>query len=335
MKTDLPDELDPARRRPRGWKRLVGSKILLLSIAAHILLGLGAGYYVVQRYTAKRKMTFSAGPPTTNPSKRAMEHKVALGKKSKAMSAPAQAKRITAKNAFAKVALPDMPAMPSTLEVIPNRMAGLGGVGVGFGSSGAGGSGGGGGGGINFFGLRAQARSVVFLLDISSSMVQGKKNNASYSTLETEVIKTIKGLPSTMRFGVIVFAGEAEAYRPVLIDARPDERERAIAWYKKQAPTVLNAGKVTDAIRDRHHGTRTDLALEKAFGLKADVIFLASDGEPSGALTVDEILAKVDEMQKPIGGRTTINSIAYMADGGQRFMQELASRNKGTFKEVR
>src|SRR5207244_9901796 len=61
---------------------------------------------LVQRYQANRKLTFKGGPPSPNPSTRALEHKVQMAKKQSTMSAPSLAKRITT-TGLAKVALPE------------------------------------------------------------------------------------------------------------------------------------------------------------------------------------------------------------------------------------
>ena len=137
------------------WVRIIASKFLVVSIAVHLLFGVGATLYVVQRYSANRKLTFQGGAPTTNPSKRAMEHQVSMAKKKNSMSAPAQAKRITTAG-LSKIVLPDMPTMPTATTVVPNRMGGMGGVGTGMGPAGGmgGGGGGGGGGGMTMFGFR-------------------------------------------------------------------------------------------------------------------------------------------------------------------------------------
>ncbi len=136
-------------------RKLFAGKFLLVSIAVHVLLGVGAAYIIVQQMNAKRKITFQGGPPTVNPSKRALEHKVALGQKKKSGGAPAQAKRI-ATTGIAKISLPEMPAISVTNEYTPSKMSGMGGVGFGTGmgigmgnGGGMGGGGGGGGGGIN------------------------------------------------------------------------------------------------------------------------------------------------------------------------------------------
>ena len=154
-----PAQVTPASgERPQRsvWAKVLASKFLLISIGVHLLFGIGATVYVVQQFQANRKLTFKGGPPTTNPSKRAMEHKVSMAKKKNSMSAPAQAKRITT-SGLSKMALPEMPALPTATTVTANKMAGMGGVGVGFGPAGGmggGGLGGGGGGSIPFFGFR-------------------------------------------------------------------------------------------------------------------------------------------------------------------------------------
>src|SRR5215212_10894695 len=108
---------EPATRQQPGilarwwrWERTSG-KFLLISIGVHVLFGLIAAVFVVQHYQATRKLTFKGGPPSPNPSTRALEHKVQMAKKQNTMSAPALAKKITT-TGVAKVSLPEMPAMP-------------------------------------------------------------------------------------------------------------------------------------------------------------------------------------------------------------------------------
>jgi hypothetical protein len=130
-------------------------RFLFISVLVHVLFALVAVYLVVQTITPKRKLTFKGGPPSPNPSQRAMEHQVSMAKKQKTMSAPAPAKRITT-TAMTKVSLPEMPTMPTMDNSPMNKMAGMtpGGLGMTMGGGGAGGGTGGGGGGVPFFGLR-------------------------------------------------------------------------------------------------------------------------------------------------------------------------------------
>lgn len=146
--------LEEPRPKRRWIATILGSRFLLISISVHLLFGIGAAYWVVQRYQANRKLTFKGGPPSPNPSTRALEHKVQMAKKQSTMSAPSIAKRITT-TGLAKVALPEMPAMPK-LAAPPVKMAGAGGVDVSFNPGGTVTSGGAGAGGaaVPFFGFR-------------------------------------------------------------------------------------------------------------------------------------------------------------------------------------
>lgn len=311
---------------------IFANKVLFISIIIHLIFGAGATYYVVQRIALKRKMTFQGGPPTTNPSKRALEHKVALGKKKAMMSAPAQAKRITT-SGLAKIALPDMPTMPSASDVAPTRMAGMGGVGTGIGGGGGGGMGGGGGSGINFFGLRSMVRNVVFVVDISNSMVSGAKSARTWEILEKEVSKAVMGLDPLAKFGMVAFAADAEAYRTGLSVARSDEKSRALSWLKKQSPIETLDPKLKDDVRHKHTGTRADLGLKLAFAMKPDTIIFVSDGEPTGDRPAG-ILQDVADSQKALGRAAAIHVIAYIPDDGEAFLQDLARANGGTYKLV-
>lgn len=145
---------------PKAKRKLFSAGFLAVSIGFHLLLGLGAGYWVVQQMAAKRKLQFSSGPPTTSPSKRALEHKVSLQKRKNAGGAPAQAKRISVQGLASNITLPEMPAMPTSNEFVAGRMSGMGGAGFGTGLGFGNGSGMGVGGmgmgglGLTMFGTR-------------------------------------------------------------------------------------------------------------------------------------------------------------------------------------
>jgi hypothetical protein len=153
-KAEEPSSSESKASGNRFWRRITDRRFLFVSILVHVLFAVIAVYLVVQTITPKRKLTFKGGPPSPNPSQRAMEHKVSLAKKQKTMSAPAPAKRITT-TAMSKVALPEMPSMPTMDNSPLSKMAGMapGGLGMSMGSAGGSGDAGGGG-GVPFFGLR-------------------------------------------------------------------------------------------------------------------------------------------------------------------------------------
>ncbi len=144
----------PARRPWYHWRRF-GLNFLTISVLAHMFLGVGATYLVVQRFQAKHKQNFVGPPSTTNAPTRALEHKVQMQKKQQTMSAPAPVKRITT-TSVTKVSLPVVPSMPKLdSNITPLSMAGMGGTGMGLGLGTGGGNGNGGGSGaLSLFGLR-------------------------------------------------------------------------------------------------------------------------------------------------------------------------------------
>lgn len=198
----------PIRRKKSSFLDRFGGRFLYISIAAHVLFGMIAVYFVVQRFESKRVLTFRSGNPAGNPGARMVEHKVQVSKIKKTMSAPAPSKRITTSAASARVALPalDMPMTPN--ESTPGRMEGSGGMGLGLGSAamGAGGPSGaaGGGGAMPFFGLRIQAKRIAFLLDFSGSM-----DGPFRKEMEKELEHALQSLPRGTQVLIIPWAGPA------------------------------------------------------------------------------------------------------------------------------
>jgi hypothetical protein len=165
-------------------------------------------------------------------------------------------------------------------------------------------------------------------------MIQGTgKSEATYEQLEKEVIRVLQSLELKNQFGLVVFSQDARIFKPRLVKATSDEKNAAIQWLKKHNPDVIHDPRAKDEEKQFHHGTRADRGLEEAFALRPDVVFFVSDGEPSGT-TPQRVLAQVEATQQGRAIPASVHSIAYLADGGQKFMRELAERNGGSFREV-
>ena len=364
----------PEDGKPTIWERIMERKFLFLAIAIHALLAIAATFWVVANHDAPPRKKFMPPGGSAEQAKKGAEHKVSLGRKQSTMSAPEQAKRVVTNSAFAKVALPDMPEMPSaTTDVFANRAIGLGGAGNAFGATGTpGGGGGGGGSGINFFGLRTRAKSIVFLVDVSDSMVMplppglvaaklapgapkpAPKGPQTYKALETEVIRGIRSLDKAMTFSLVCFAGDVEPFKPSLVPANDIEKERAIKWLQAHSPALnvvasqrdaervaagfdkAKTGVANSVTKFNHAGTRALAALQFAFAMNPDAICFVSDGEPTdGGYKARDMLPAVEELQKKLPRPTAINTVAFFADGGFEFMKALADKNQGSFKEIK
>ena len=186
---------------------------------------------------------------------------------------------------------------------------------------------------MRMFGVQARASSIVFCVDVSGSMISGKKSVKTYEVVEREIAKVIQGLGEQTRFGLVVFSRDAKAYRRVLLRASGEEKQRVLNWLRRLSPEQVRDPKATPEEREFHHGTRADHGLAAAFEMQPDVIFFVSDGEPSGS-TPPQILDQVQAAQKNLPKPATIHAFAYLADGGQKFMADLAKQNLGTYREI-
>jgi PA14 domain len=114
----------PLRKRFRA-------RFLIVSLAVHVLFGLGAAYYVVEIITVKDRTMFKSGTPPLNAGRQTVEHRVQMAKKQNTMSAPMPA-RMVVSTGLSKIALPEIPAVPGFNPATPTTMAGAGLVGTGM-----------------------------------------------------------------------------------------------------------------------------------------------------------------------------------------------------------
>ena len=347
---ELPATGTVAKKRTKWWR---SRPFLIISIGVHLLFGLGAAYLVVSKYAAGRKLTFAAGPKSPNPSERALQHRVQMQEKSK--TAPAAVPKRVLTTGAAKVELPPMPSIPGTHMGPPTpKMAAAGGAGFGAPGSGGGSLGGTGTGAqINFFGIKDKSSSVVIMIDVSDSMFNrtgdaeygkgllkhGKEQN--FQAVRDEAIKLIESLGPNVNFGIVRWSGGAYSWKPEMVPATDENKKAAVSHIQDEVDM-----KTARPSKGRPGGTRHDYALEEAFLLKPETIYMLTDGnataaQPGGGLQPipPEDLFKVTEAgQKTLTKRAKLHIIYYLngkekADERQMLMS-LAARNSGQFRQV-
>ncbi|HSH38707.1 MAG TPA: VWA domain-containing protein [Chthoniobacterales bacterium] len=333
------------------------SPVLVVSVVVHLLFAGGAAYYVVSRYSAERKLTFQGGPKSPNPSQQALQHRVQMEKRMQTQSQPAAVPKRVLTTGISKVALPEMPdlPMPKTSIGVP-KMAGGGGA-VNFSAAAAPMSGGGLGGTgsrapVTFFGIRDVSTSVVIMIDVSNSMfartgdAEGNKlvklgREQSFQSVRDEAIKLVQSLSPGTQFGIVRWSGGAYPWKPALVPATDANKSAAIAHI--QSDVDFNKAKKKP---DRPGGTRHDYALEEAFKLKPETVYMITDGnatgqslsDPAKKIEPEDIYRVVDEGQKTLSKKARVHAIYYItgkekADERQ-MLQRLASRTGGQFREV-
>jgi len=352
MPIETQEAVAPEAAVPKRWKWFRGRSFLVISIGAHLLFALGAGYLVVSKYSAARKLTFNAGAKSPNPSERALQHRVQMQHKRETAPPPVPKRVLT--TGVAKVQLPAMPSMPGEHpEPAQPKMAAAGGAG--FAAPGSAGSLGGTGTGaqINFFGIRDKSSSVVIMIDVSDSMFSrtgdaesGKLvkhgQEQSFQAVRAEAIRLIESLGPNVNFGIVRWAGGAYSWKSELVAATDENKKAAIAHIQDDIDMKKARPK-----KGRPGGTRHDYALEQAFLLKPETIYMLTDGnatasQPKGGglrpIPAEELFKVTDAGQKALTKRAKLHIIYYL-NGTERpeekqMLMSLAARNSGQFRQV-
>lgn len=330
--------------------------VLIAVIAIHFILGGIATIWVVSKYSSGRKLTFNAGPKSPNPSERALEHRVQLQKKMESVSAPPAVPKRVLTTGAAKVALPPMPEIQAQETSAPTLLS-AGGAGVGFGAAAGnslgGGAGGGAGSKINFFGIKDVSNSVVIMIDVSDSMFtrtgdakypsklvkHGREQ--SFQIIRDQAIELVKSLTPQTRFGIVRWSAGAYSWKPELVQATEENKAAAIEHIQNEIDF-----KTAKAKGGRPGGTRHDYALEEAFSLKPETIYMLTDGnataaKPGGGLQPipsNDIYKVTDEGQKGLPKKMHLHVIYYL-NGKEKsderaMLMGLAAGNGGQFRKV-
>lgn len=341
---ESPAAASPKRRQ--WWKR---REFLFISIGLHLLFGVGAAYVVVSRYSAARKLTFNAGPKSPNASERAIQHRVQMQEKMK--NAPAMIPKRVLSTGASKITLPPLPDITGPKNATPPPLMSAAGQNAKFGSAPAtmGAIGGtGSGAAINFFGIRDKSNSVVIMIDVSLSMfsrtgdADGSKlvkhgKDQNFQAVRDEAIKLVESLGSEIQFGIVRWAGGARTWKPELVPATDENKKAAVDHIQNEVD--LDKAK---AQKGQAGGTRHDLALQAAFGLKPQVIYMLTDGNArAGSKTIppEDLFKAAADGQKGLRTSAKLHVIYYVTgeekEDERNMLRSLAGRNGGSFISVR
>jgi HEAT repeat protein len=127
---------------------------------------------------------------------------------------------------------------------------------------------------VEFFGIRIESKSVIFVLDISGSMLEqlrshyvGKKGEPRIDRAKSELIKAIESLEEGALFNVVAFNGGVLPWKESLSAATGSTRAECGEWINKLG--ALGGTNLFDSL---------ELAFQDA---DVDTIMILSDGEPT------------------------------------------------------
>ncbi len=246
--------------------------------------------------------------------------------------------------------------LPVIDEFVENPVAFGTGFGEGFGQ-GLGGLGGPGLGG-SFFGTPAVGRSVILVIDVSTSMPRNC-GESGIEAIRSEITRTINAFRPGSRFNLICFGNMADAFRARPVAATSSNKQAAIEFTKAYFTGEFTRTRTADGIDEKDPvpyvpirpgkfeatkntsgGSRYDLALIAAFEQQPETIFLLTDGEPSTrrdgeSLSKNEILSMVRRAGKRAasGRRLVINGISVNGIG-KNYLKDIARAFHGTVKVI-
>lgn len=215
--------------------------------------------------------------------------------------------------------------------------------------------------GATFFGTPAAGRSVILVIDVSTSMPRNL-GEEGLALLRREIERTIHSLSPRTLFNLICFGNQADGFRPACVVASGENKKAAVAFMadyfttkftRTRTEAVGKAGELEgiryvpimcdefDLTRDTSGGSRYDLALIAAFQQHPETIFLMTDGNPSTQkdgqeLGREEILALVQKGANRAGGgvKPRINGISVNGVGAD-YLQEITKAFRGDYKEIK
>jgi len=284
----------PAIRRPRStlfW-------VIIISAAVHILAGVIFASWRIYRYTQPPEATFTSPPPLQRVPPADMAYRVQMQQLQRQSSRPPE--RISGQadsllnRSLEQLDAPGGAFGTSALNGTP-VVAGAAGRGRGFGRLG-GGSGGGlsfGMSAVDFFGIKKQGERVVFLIDGGASMVEPERGDLpGYDRVKQELIAMVERLSPGTFFNIIVFERGLDVYAPNLVVATADNTSQVADWIGPY--WRLKEGKIEKrgSFRKNYEpqlidwngaggSSRMDLAFAAALEMRADLIFMITDGTPS------------------------------------------------------
>jgi len=184
----------------------------------------------------------------------------------------------------------------------------------------------------NFFGSGGNAKSIVFVVDASGSLLD------TFPFVILELKKTINSLSEKQSFTIIFFQGdkavEVTAPRAGMKPATAETKQRVIEWIEPASNNIQPMG-----------GTNPLPGIQKALSYRPQLMYLLSDNVTGGGTgaTIYEIEQQklLNEVKRANAGGTKINTIQFLypdplegVAGKHGTLQQIADASGGIYKFV-
>ncbi len=215
-----------------------------------------------------------------------------------------------------------------------------------------------------YYGIKTPSDRILFILDVSKSMAdkvtvlkpellagRDVDSEVKMEIAKAELIHTLKGLDSGVRFNVLVFHTVVDRWKKKLQPCTSSNRKSAIDFIAKQKPRGSERLKARPGKRSSANAEigRTNTfgvlveamaitgmgAIDRHYRTAVDTIFLLSDGEPTaGKITQPpQILREISGKNKL--KRVSIHTINFgKSPAGASLLRDLARQNDGKYVDL-
>jgi len=336
--------MEDLEQKARRRKLLIS--ILVVVVAIHVGAGVVAGIFVVARYFTVPPAQFVVQKDIRLPA-REREHKMNMAEFDANTPKPTFNDKLQSMRPSA-FALPDLPKLPldQMLPLDPSAIVSdavsnmVGAAGMGSGGQGTGGMGGTGT-GFSFFGIQSNAKRILLLFDVSTSVVnKANKAGIPLSKIKEETLNTINGLTPNSRFGMIQFTQNYKPFQGELVPATDQNKQAAKTWVEQEWVETGSMGASGQKVVSNSKGFFG--VLERAAQMQPDVIFVISDASFQWRAEGDISNIPWDKLRDLATGSLqgpegcTIHFIGFeMKPDDRREAGVLARRTKGKVRELK
>jgi hypothetical protein len=164
-----------------------------------------------------------------------------------------------------------------------------------------------------FFGAKVEGTRIVYLVDSSNSMKNGKFTKAA-----EELMKSVKGLSERQKFYVLFFS---DTMHPMFEPDAPADMVPATWLHVRRLERMVGEMQM-------QKGTNAKEAAQRAFELKPDVIYILSDGAFTDR-------TRPFLMRENTATKVPIHTIGFRtSERGEDALQAISDRYGGTYTEV-
>jgi hypothetical protein len=195
-------------------------------------------------------------------------------------------------------------------------------------------------GGTTFYGIATHSKRILYILDVSRSMLEpaegkysgGKgadeKTKSKLDVAKNELIQSIRGLPEDATFNIVFFSDGVETWKPKPVLA--DKAGKAEGVKRATSVKTVGATNIFDAL-ERGFALAGRGTQDKRYSVTIDTVYFMSDGRSNRGRLIDpaQILAEVTRLNSE--QKLKIHVIGVGKDHDKALMQAIAAATGGTY----